>query len=107
MLQRSLSWGLLVVGMVHHQARPTSYDRVGIVCIGGKLLLSDAAGEALIVAPWPAAAGAVDNEAVQHFEALQAVVKSIRNARAEYGVELGRKIPATICIAADSIRSGA
>ena len=62
------------------------------------------AGEALIVAAWPSKEGAVDAAAVQQFEALQAVVRSIRNARAEYGVELGRKIPATICVAADSTR---
>lgn len=61
-------------------------------------------GEALIVAPWPSKDGAIDTAAVQQFEALQAVVRSIRNARAEYGVELGRKIPATICVAADSTR---
>ena len=58
-----------------------------------------------MMAPWPSSHGAIDSEAVQHFEALQAVVRSIRNARAEYGVELGRKIPATICVATDSIRS--
>ena len=46
----------------------------------------------------------MDDGAVQQFEALQSVVKAIRNARAEYGVELGRKIPATICVAADSTR---
>jgi valyl-tRNA synthetase len=62
------------------------------------------AGEALIVAPWPMKDGVVDTAAVQQFEALQAVVRSVRNARAEYGVELGRKIPATICVAADSTR---
>ena len=56
------------------------------------------------MAPWPTNAGAVDGSAVQQFEALQAVVRSIRNARAEYGVELGRKIPATVCVAADSTR---
>ena len=32
-------------------------------------------------------------------QALQEVVSAIRNARAEYGVELGRKIPAQIVIA--------
>jgi valyl-tRNA synthetase len=53
-------------------------------------------GEALIAAPWPAVGGDKDEEAVATFEALQAVVKSIRNARAEYGVDLGRKIAATV-----------
>ena len=32
-------------------------------------------------------------------QALQEVVSSVRNARAEYGVELGRKIPAQLLIA--------
>lgn len=53
-------------------------------------------GEALIAASWPAVGGDKDEEAVATFEALQAVVKSIRNARAEYGVDLGRKIAATV-----------
>lgn len=71
--------------------------RFGVTCVA-------VAGEALIVAPWPSKDGAVDTAGAQQFEALQAVVRSIRNARAEYGVELGRKIPATICVAADSTR---
>ena len=62
------------------------------------------AGDALITAPWPHASGPVDAHAVQQFGALQSVVRSIRNARAEYSVELGRKIPATICVAADDTR---
>ena len=61
-------------------------------------------GDALISAPWPSSSGPVDTQALQHFQDLQSVVRSIRNARAEYGVELGRKIPATICVAADSTR---
>lgn len=58
----------------------------------------------MISAPWPSSSGPVDTGALQQFEALQSVVRSIRNARAEYGVELGRKIPATICVAADNTR---
>lgn len=34
-----------------------------------------------------------------HAQALQEVVSSVRNARAEYGVELGRKIPAQLIVA--------
>jgi valyl-tRNA synthetase len=37
-------------------------------------------------------------------QALQAAVTSVRNARAEYGVELGRKIPASFRIQADDLR---
>ena len=38
-------------------------------------------------------------------QALQKTVRSIRNARAEYGVELGRKIPATVLAADPELRS--
>ena len=57
-----------------------------------------------MLAPWPGTAGAVDKAAVEQFEALQAVTRAIRNARAEYGVELGRKIPATICVSNSNLR---
>lgn len=57
-----------------------------------------------MLAPWPAKDGAVDKEALAHFEALQAVTRAIRNARAEYGVELGRKIPATVCVSNSTLR---
>ena len=36
-------------------------------------------------------------------QALQEIVSAIRNARAEYGVELGRKIPAQILIADEKL----
>ena len=38
-------------------------------------------------------------------QALQEVVSAIRNARAEYVVELGRKIPAQTVIANDELRA--
>ena len=60
------------------------------------------AGPALIVAAWPADGLAVDQQALEHFEAMQAAVRGIRNARAEYGVTLGRKIAATVVIPHDS-----
>ena len=34
-------------------------------------------------------------------DVLQAIVRAVRNARAEYGVELGRKIAATVLIRGD------
>ncbi|MGQ9682283.1 MAG: valine--tRNA ligase [Anaerolineae bacterium] len=52
-------------------------------------------GEALIIAPWPQA-GAVDAEAEREMGAIIEVVRAIRNARAEYNVEPGRRIPALI-----------
>ena len=55
----------------------------------------DGAEPALIVAAWPTA-GAVDQAALAQFAHLQAVVRGIRNARAENKVEQARRIPATI-----------
>lgn len=60
-----------------------------------------------MTAPWPVRDGPVDKEAIEQFEALQAVTRAIRNARAEYGVELGRKIPATVCASDEALRCGA
>jgi len=54
------------------------------------------AGGPLVAAAWPKAGAHSDNAALEDFETLQATVRAIRNARAEYGVELGRKIPANI-----------
>ena len=52
---------------------------------------------ALIVAPWPQE-GWVDQEAETLFESLMAVVRGIRNARAEYNVQAGRRIPAVLVV---------
>eukprot|EP00891_Asterochloris_glomerata_P009727 jgi/Astpho2/9727/Aster-03708 len=61
-------------------------------------------GSALIVAPWPATSAPVDPQALEYFGSLQATVRSIRNARAEYGVELARKVPATLQVASPELR---
>ncbi|GAQ82275.1 valyl-tRNA synthetase [Klebsormidium nitens] len=53
-------------------------------------------GRALIAAPWPATGLPQDGAAVAQFETLQALVRSIRNARSEYNVEPGKRIPAII-----------
>ncbi len=50
---------------------------------------------ALMLASWPQA-GAVDEEAIVQWEALQTLIRAIRNARQEYDVEPGRRIAATI-----------
>ena len=52
-------------------------------------------GNALIAAPWPSPDAPVDEAAAAQFGALQAAARAVRNARAEYGVEPGRKIAAT------------
>jgi valyl-tRNA synthetase len=53
-----------------------------------------------MVAPWPQQSDTaplpVDTTATARFEALQALVRSIRNARAEYKVEPARKIAASV-----------
>ncbi len=58
-------------------------------------------GPALIIAPWPVE-GWVDQEAEALIESLMAVVRAVRNARAEYNVPAGTKIPATI-VAGDKV----
>ena len=57
----------------------------------------------LISAAWPAA-GAVDEEAMAHFSAAKELVTAVRNARAEYGVELGRRVPAELQVADEACR---
>eukprot|EP00178_Gracilaria_changii_P026893 TRINITY_DN831_c0_g1_i1.p1 TRINITY_DN831_c0_g1~~TRINITY_DN831_c0_g1_i1.p1 ORF type:complete len:996 (-),score=143.99 TRINITY_DN831_c0_g1_i1:4264-7251(-) len=55
----------------------------------------DSHEQALIVGEWPCG-GVVDYEAIRRFEKLQSLVRCIRNARAEYQVDHGRRIPLTI-----------
>ncbi len=62
-------------------------------------------GEALIIAKWPAPGSTVDRVALSHFEALKSLVKGIRNARAEYGVEEKRKIAATLVVEDAALRA--
>jgi valyl-tRNA synthetase len=52
-------------------------------------------GEALIVAPWPEA-GPTDQAAEAQMALIMEIVRAIRNARAEYKVEPGRRIEAII-----------
>lgn len=63
-------------------------------------------GDSIMVADWPimqqqsASSNAlpVDGAAVKTFGTLQAIVRSIRNARAEYAVDAGRKIPCVLVV---------
>ncbi|NOZ29139.1 MAG: valine--tRNA ligase [Chloroflexi bacterium] len=52
-------------------------------------------GEALIIARWPEA-GALDEAAEAQMDLVREIVRGIRNARAEYDVEPGRRIAAVI-----------
>lgn len=57
------------------------------------------AANALMLADWPKMGDVSlvkDSQAVATFECFQALTRSIRNARAEYNVEQGKKISATI-----------
>jgi len=62
--------------------------------------IDDQAAHALMLADWPQMDDAIplitDEEAVDTFESFQALTRSIRNARAEYNVEQGKKIIATV-----------
>ena len=51
--------------------------------------------EALIIAPWPTA-GPVDQAALDDFEHLRALIRGIRNLRAEKKVEPRKRLPATL-----------
>jgi len=52
-------------------------------------------GDALIIAPWPQP-GPLDKQAEAEMNLLMEIVRGIRNARAEYDVQPGRRIAATI-----------
>lgn len=60
----------------------------------------DMAAHSLMLADWPqmddSTPLARDEDAVATFECFQALTRSIRNARAEYNVEQGKKISATV-----------
>jgi valyl-tRNA synthetase len=54
-------------------------------------------GDALIVAPWPEVDPAwMDEQAEAHMELSMALVRGIRNLRAEYNVTPGKRIPALV-----------
>ncbi len=54
-------------------------------------------GPALIIAPWPEAdATRFDDAAEAHFALFMDLVRGLRNVRAEYAVEPGKRIPAVI-----------
>ncbi|KAK9917842.1 hypothetical protein WJX75_008794 [Coccomyxa subellipsoidea] len=68
-------------------------------------LAEGAERQLLIGAPWPSHAGAIDETAITQYQALQATVGAIRNARAEYNVELGRRIAARVTVAQADLRA--
>eukprot|EP00898_Chlorokybus_atmophyticus_P004926 jgi/Chlat1/5434/Chrsp36S05441 len=60
-------------------------------------------GQALIIAQWPAANLPQDTPAVERFTTLQDLVRSLRNLRAEYGVEPVKKVPATLVVSSSDL----
>ena len=54
-------------------------------------------GESIMIAPWPQASGQPDLEAVGRFEAIQEVIKGIRNAKSEAKVE-SKRVAAIIAV---------
>lgn len=71
-------------------------------------------GDSVMVSDWPQLQTGRDNsegilpvnaEAIRQFASLQAVVRSIRNARAEYNVDPGRKLSCILTVADPALRS--
>ena len=64
-------------------------------------------GESLMTAPWPMDDQklSVDKEAIASFGSIQSLVRTVRNARAEYNVEAGKKIAAVVLAPSTSMKS--
>jgi valyl-tRNA synthetase len=59
-------------------------------------------GASITVAPWPVASGRTDPEAERRMGAVFELVRGVRNVRAEYRVDPGRWVPATIIAGVDA-----
>jgi valyl-tRNA synthetase len=59
--------------------------------------------EALIAAEWPREGSCIDADSIESFESFQAAIRAVRNARAEYEVEPGKKIAATVVTSSPSL----
>jgi valyl-tRNA synthetase len=55
-------------------------------------------GETLMTRAWPTLDAARDDDAVAAFETARAVVRAVRNARAEYSVEPAKRVPAIVVV---------
>jgi valyl-tRNA synthetase len=64
-----------------------------------------ASAPALITAPWPAIGAPTCTTALAQFEVVKDVVRAVRNARAEYGVEPSRKVGAVLVVSEPGLRA--
>lgn len=49
-------------------------------------------------AAWPSTGCPVDSSALEQYEALKQLVRGVRNARLEYGLEQARKVGVWMCV---------
>lgn len=61
-------------------------------------------GVTLMKAAWPSHEAAVDAAAVTQFEQLKELVRGVRNARTEYGLEQARKVAAVLVVSDPQLR---
>lgn len=62
-------------------------------------------GPTLMKARWPATGCAVDAAALEQYEALKQLVRGVRNARLEYGLEQARKLAAVLVVADPAVQA--
>ncbi|KAG2689963.1 hypothetical protein I3843_09G162900 [Carya illinoinensis] len=60
--------------------------------------------EALMVSPWPQTSLPRHANSIKKFENLQALIRAVRNARAEYSVDPGKRISASIVASEEVIQ---
>ena len=87
-----LTYALETVLALAHPIMPFVTERLWGALPGPDGLAGGSPRLPLIASPWPEPGGPIDEAALAHFAALQGLVGAVRNARAEYGVEPGRKV---------------
>lgn len=62
-------------------------------------------GPTLMRAQWPATSCSVDSAALDQYEALKQLVRGVRNARLEYGLEQARKLAAVLVVSDPAVQT--
>lgn len=62
-------------------------------------------GPTLMRAEWPATGCSVDPAALDQYEALKQLVRGVRNARLEYGLEQARKLAAVLVVSDPAVQT--